>query len=332
MRHWLDEAAQGLAEGSCTRRRVIARGSGVLVGSTLVSLGAPLRALGLVEAKRCFVHTCPPGQTCCDNEYCYDPAREKCCPGGKGNICFRGDLCCGEHCCHRKNGEGCCLGELCCDVRAGETCCGVKGSVVNAPECCPSELHCKTGTYQGEDYTACCKSHESVCGEGHCYDPATHKCCGGKPCPRHQECCHGHCCSRNQECCGGKVCCAKGDCHDGICQSKACRGQRDNAPCLGTGFCCKGACYTATKQGATGTCCGGQPCYGDCVQNVCHCGPGETYVESCAGCYSNEGGVCCPQNAGSCCNGQCCPADQGCCCRQPVGFTGTTGCDYCCPC
>jgi hypothetical protein len=288
--HWLDDTARNLAEGRYNRRQVLRRGGAVLAGGLVGTLASPLQAFGRsrTTARRCGVHTCKPGQACCDDEYCYDPATHKCC--GKGNICARGDSCCGNHCCHAGANEHCCGGEVCC--RKGQTCCGIPGSVANPVGCCDAGRHCCHSTVGGEVVFGCCPDRTTCCGKhccdsatqkccgGRCYDPVTDKCCGETICPMHRNCCGDKCCQFHLVCCGG-TCCHKANCHNNVCRTTPkpknqlcpegytfCNNTPNGPHCCPKGsFCCTttpGVCYTKPQA-----CCHNKAIYDPKVTFCC---------------------------------------------------------------
>jgi hypothetical protein len=237
MSHWLDQAAQGLAEGRLTRRTVLRRAGGAAVGVTLASLGLrPARARA--QGQPCnSVLPCPAGETCCDGS-CVDlqsdishcgTCRNTC--GGQGSDCYQGSCRCGEggltYCEKPGYNGGPCDDPLpnCFNLHQDICNCGRCGHICEQDEdCLGGDCVCKDKTRRLAS-GKCCPEGHLTCGD-HCCDLAE-KCEGGKcVCKNGKPHCGPRsgsrvCCTKDQECCGkgsSQTCCQKGKCKKGKCE------------------------------------------------------------------------------------------------------------------
>ena len=310
---------------------MLQRAGAVAAGGLLDSVVAPARvlaaSLGAVGV-RCNGHTCKPGEACCANLGCYDPASETCCPaqpaavglGLTANVCGFGE-CCGRGCCPRNRQcrspddprECECCGGSVLEWDSKE-CCGASGRCEKRADddiCCDPLGICKEGQTccRGE----CCDGPEEQCCYNTCYTPADHCCdhASGKVGGR----CGQDCCADGELCCG-ETCCPKGHlCRDGHCYCPTESGLEPESQQYCHGECCKSG----------EVCCGGYECCpaGECVNGMC--GGGIGCPHGSVACN----GSCCDPPFGSgkvCCGGSCCPADTMCCAGDCVNSSvGTRG-------
>ncbi len=335
MSHWLDETAQGLAERRLTRAGTLRLGAGVLAGTMLSSLTAPLRALA-APGPRCGQHPLPAGWRCCkfnENDadgYPYDPDTHHCCTG---KVCEQGDACCGDECLSYHCGPGmACCGHSpseCYDPKT-KVCCG-NGKL------CPIETGGCCGGECTEDF---CNNRGGFtrghcCGEDICFDPKTHYCCNDKlPCKKGTQCCGNRCCPPSEF--GPTTCCGK-NCFDPareFCCPNKTHACEHGKKCCGEKGCCesgseeccdgrcvrKGKCKPPPSSGGGGKHCpSGQVLCGSGKSAKCckreYCVDGECKLLPCSA--LGPGWMCCP--AGSPCPG-CCSSSKGgdCCADAPT--------------
>lgn len=181
MAHWLDDAAHGLAEGTHTRRQVLARGGAVAAGALLSSLPVPAVS---------FAATCLGGRYdhrkyhCCltsDGDFVLARKDDECCQNAFGYCDSRTDA---PHCCRGKGeGEDACMDtrrEKCCHISTASPKPGFAGLAFSCPKdktCCPDP-----NFLVSEVGRACCEPSEKCCGGVYpfaagCYHPAKKHCC-----------------------------------------------------------------------------------------------------------------------------------------------------------
>jgi hypothetical protein len=231
-----------------------------------------------------------------------------CC--GRGDHCFRGDLCCPYLVCNN----------VCC------------GPFVTT---CASDGFCGCPSGQIPCGTNCCAPGTLCCG-GTCCPSGSAKCCGNQCCPAgSDQCCGDQCCPNGAPCINNSICCPS---PSHVCGTTCC------APfniCCGS-TCCgtNEVCLSDVRTGATYGCCpASQACGVGGASPIC-CPAGQICVDqhesTCGACpsgqvsclSSNENGststVCCAPGV-ECCNGICCkPAEI--CCKNIYGSPQVFGC------
>lgn len=247
-------------------------------------LGCVVAQVGcMVACHACGGPCCP---VCCGNVACCDRG-ETCLNPSTGVCCSEGLVPCANH--------SCCQPTDTC-IPSDGTCCPA-GQVVCSNVCCkPGEL-CKEGI--------CCPKDQIIC---------ANVCCGPK-----EKCVSGKCCPTELAC--GNVCCDElTRCVNpgtGLCCSFA--SETCGTRCCPPGErCIQGQCCPS-NQLCGGTCCPpGFPCQ-DPVKGICSSKPCSRRQKPCNP-EPPGPGICCPENVGSCCNGQCCQPNEICCSRTGLPF------------
>src|SRR5215472_6886035 len=249
---------------------------------------------------------------------------------GRGDQCFRGDLCCPspfvvckDVCCGI--GVTGCAPDGFCGCLAGELVCG--------DNCCPPDTMC-CGSH-------CCPTTGNMCCGDQCCPQGNYKCCGGACCPGDAPCLNNTtCCASPSYVCGGTCCapfsnCCAGACCDGQCCGSTCCKQGD--VCLKDGYGNIVGCCPPAQVCGYSCCASGQKCI-DPHEGTCAACPRGTVPTVCGTATGAPGPtVCCPPGV-LCCNGKCCPFPSDnrgnvVCCTPPAGDSppfanGSFGCHH----
>lgn len=267
MSHWLDDAAQRLAEGNYSRRRLLGIGGMAAASSLTGALARPLRALA--HEPSCENFPCLPPDVCCGGKRCCNGTTEFCCDGE----CFpksRGTARFG--CCHDRTynttEEFCCRSPHTGACFNGETCCGSEKCCATAEFCCDGGCFPKS---RGTARFGCCHDRTYNTTEEFCCPlPHSQSCFHGETC-----CSYGKCCAPDEECCADE-CVAKGTCKHTPKPTGCNPEMLGSRPCPADSFCCyqegigDPGCCAPTSAGPNSCCSCGKTCKGYPVSACIH--------------------------------------------------------------